>query len=379
VCDRCIVAVRPPEARASAGTRPQARPEVRDVDSLVQALGRLVASGSSDFAVEDFLRELCQVATRALGVDGAGVMLLDTGGLRFVHAEPARVVDIERLQETLQRGPCCESISRQRPVVVPDVTATKHWPELVQGAARAGLASILAMPLLARERSWGVLDIYRSVARPWLAQDLAAAKLFADLAASYIAMAADHDLARIARHELEHRATHDDLTGLPNRALLFDRLEHALDTAVRYQRAVAVLFVDVDRFKTINDTLGHAAGDTTLVEVARRLHSTLRDSDTLARLSGDEFVVICENLDGSAEQIYHWLHALGRRIQSELQWSVGGPDEALPVSVSIGAAATSEWCSAQELLTEADHAMYRAKQRGNGHFVISEPDFGLGA
>jgi diguanylate cyclase (GGDEF)-like protein len=375
VCEQCIVAVQPALA---VGAGVGAGPEVRNVESLVGALGQLVHKGSSEFTVEDFLEDLCRVATRALGVDGAGVMLLDQGGLRFVHAEPATVVDVERLQETLQRGPCCDSISLQRPVVVADVRTARHWPELIDGAARAGLASILAMPLLARERSWGVLDVYRSTSRPWLEEDLAAARLIADLAASYIAMAADHDLARITRHELEHRATHDDLTGLPNRALLFDRLEHALGSAARYQRAVAVLFVDVDRFKTINDTLGHAAGDRTLVEVARRLHGTLRDSDTLARLSGDEFVVICENLDGSEEQIYHWLHALGRRIQHDLQWTIGDPDAALLVSVSIGAATTSEWCSAQELLTEADHAMYRAKKRGSGQFVISEPDFGPG-
>jgi diguanylate cyclase (GGDEF)-like protein len=358
----------------SAGTSREPAP-AHHADALIAALGHLVHRGSGDFTIPSILQDLCRVAPGALGVDGAGVMLLDDDQLRFVHAEPRRVVAVERLQETLQRGPCCDSIAEQRPIAVNDVGTAAHWPELVRGAARAGLGSILAMPLLARERSWGVLDVYRSTAQPWTEQDLAATRLFADVAASYIAMAADHDLTRIARHELEYRATHDDLTGLPNRALLFDRLEQALDDSANDSRAVAVLFVDVDRFKMINDTFGHATGDITLVEVARRLRSTLRDSDTVARLSGDEFVVICENISGSVDQVHRWLQALGRRIQAELRWTIGDPKLALLVSVSVGAAATTEPLSAQELLTEADRAMYRAKESGHGQFVISERGF----
>jgi diguanylate cyclase (GGDEF)-like protein len=343
-----------------------------DTEVLVAALGQLVHRGNGEFTVANILHDLCRIAPRALRVDGAGVMLLDHDRLHFVHAEPQRVIEVERLQEALQRGPCCDSIAEQRPVVVPDVRTAKHWPELVCGATRAGLVSMLAVPLLARERTWGVLDVYRSEPRPWTSHDLATARLFADVAASYIAMVTDHELARVARHELEHRATHDDLTGLPNRALLFDRLERALQQRGSDRGAVAVLFVDIDRFKMINDTFGHAAGDVTLVEVARRLRGTLRESEMLARLSGDEFVVICQHPGGSATQVHDWLHALARRIQRELCWSIGDPDLALLVTVSIGAAASTERIGAQELLTEADHAMYRAKELGTGRFVLSE-------
>jgi diguanylate cyclase (GGDEF)-like protein len=364
VCEQCI-GPRLAPAFASGGD-----------PALVPALSDLVRRGNGEFTVRGILRQLCLVAARGLGVDGAGVMQVQDGRLRFIHADPRRLIGVERLQETLQRGPCRDSIDRQQAVIVDDVATADQWPELVQRAARAGLGSILSMPLLARERSWGVLDVYRSAARPWSRQDLLATRLFADVAASFVAMAADHDLARITRHELEHRATHDHLTGLPNRALLFDRLEHALDSAARYQRGVAVLFVDVDRFKNINDTLGHAIGDVTLVEVARRLRGTLRDSDTLARLSGDEFVVICENLDGPADEIHRWLEVLGRRIQRELQWDTGAADVSLLVTVSIGAAATLERVSAKDLLADADEAMYRAKQRGGAQFLIHERGFG---
>jgi diguanylate cyclase (GGDEF)-like protein len=111
------------------------------------------------------------------------------------------------------------------------------------------------------------------------------------------------------------------------------------------------------------------------VEVARRLRATLRDTDTLARLAGDEFVVICENLDGSARQLRRWLQALGRRIQRELQWDTGAADVSLLVTVSIGAAVTLGRAAVEDVLAEADQAMYRAKQRGGGQFVISERGF----
>ena len=106
-----------------------------------------------------------------------------------------------------------------------------------------------------------------------------------------------------SRHELTHRAFHDSLTGLPNRALLFDRIAHALAHrgSTGDRRSLAVLFVDIDDFKAINDTLSHSHGDEVLVEVGRRIGGVLRPSDTLARLGGDEFAVLLDDLDEPAE------------------------------------------------------------------------------
>ena len=342
---------------------------------MFSALSELARAATDvDVPVADVLRRLCVLTPEGVDVDGVGVMLADADAVRFLHAEPSPMIAVERLQEQLQLGPCCECIHRQQAVVVDDVTASGRWVPLTARPVWAGVGSVLAMPLLAGGQAWGVLDLYRSRVQPWSSRDLAVAGMFADVAASYVALAAGRDDALIVRRRLEHQVNHDELTGLPNRRLLFDRIEHAMLTATRHRRAVGVMFVDIDGFKDINDTLGHAFGDLVLAEVARRLRLTLRASDTLARLSGDEFVVICEDLAGSPAQVRQWLYALGRRIQIELRQPPRGAEVEVVVSVSIGAAITSQPRTAQGLLAEADHAMYRAKQRGGGRLVIATPD-----
>lgn len=349
-----------------------------DGEESVRVFGALSelarAATDVDVAVADVLRRLCLLAPLGVDVDGVGVMLADAESVRFLHAEPRPMIAVERLQEQMQLGPCIECLHGQQAVVVDDVTASGRWVPLTARAVWAGVRSVLAMPLLAGGQVLGVLDLYRSRVQPWSSRDLAVAGTFADVAASYVALAAGRDDALILRRRLEHQVNHDELTGLPNRRLLFDRIEHAMLTAIRHGRAVGVMFVDIDGFKDINDTMGHAFGDLVLAEVARRLRLTLRASDTLARLSGDEFVVICEDLAGSPAQVGEWLHALGRRIQIELRQPPRGAEVEVVVSVSIGAAITSQPRTAQDLLAEADHAMYRAKKRGGGRLVIGTPD-----
>src|SRR3954471_16252910 len=166
---------------------------------------------------------------------------------------------------------------------------------------------------------------------------------------------------------LTHQALHDDLTGLPNRALFLDRLGQALPRLGRLTTTVAVLFLDLDRFKAINDALGHAAGDELLRAVADRLASVLRAGDTAARLSGDEFAVLCEDVAGER-------HAIGvaDRVAEALRepFRLGGGDE-VNVGTSVGIAlATEPTEDADMLLREADAAMYRAKERGGGVYEV---------
>jgi diguanylate cyclase (GGDEF)-like protein/PAS domain S-box-containing protein len=162
-----------------------------------------------------------------------------------------------------------------------------------------------------------------------------------------------------AREDLEYRAYHDELTGLPNRALLNDRLTHALQRSRRDESAVAVLFLDLDRFKLVNDSLGHDAGDRLLSQVAQRMLEGLRGSDTVARLGGDEFVVVVEDVKDDLE-----IHTAVERVAAILEQPFEVDSETLFVSASIGVSVARDEAQADDLIREADDAMYRAKQRG---------------
>jgi diguanylate cyclase (GGDEF)-like protein len=165
-----------------------------------------------------------------------------------------------------------------------------------------------------------------------------------------------------AEHALLQRALHDELTGLPKRELLLDRLQEALKRAERGKTEGALLFIDLDRFKQINDNHGHAAGDAVLVEVSRRLSTALRGSDTAARLGGDEFVVLLPTVAAPQDAL-----AVGRKLLEHLVRPLPYNGHALPISASIGVAGfrgSDE--SAQALMARADAAMYAAKEAGRG-------------
>jgi diguanylate cyclase (GGDEF)-like protein/PAS domain S-box-containing protein len=194
---------------------------------------------------------------------------------------------------------------------------------------------------------------------------------FTDLTAHH---AQNREIARLGRAQagrvadlqqaqaaLTRQATHDGLTGLPNRALLVDRIDRALAESARSGHCTGVLFVDLDRFKHVNDTRGHAAGDLLLQRVAETLVAALRPMDSVARIGGDEFVILAPDISSQADAV-----ALGARLVAGLRAcrdSDGGEGVAasLGVTVSVGGSG-----SAETLLDEADTAMYEAKSRGGG-------------
>jgi diguanylate cyclase (GGDEF)-like protein len=177
----------------------------------------------------------------------------------------------------------------------------------------------------------------------------------------------DEELGR-REEELAFLATHDPLTGLPNRTLILDRVEQMLARSARNQTPVAALFIDVDNFKTINDTLGHGAGDELLRAVAARLEGVVRHADALGRLGGDEFVVIAEELSLAAGP-----ELVAERLLEALKhpFKLGAEETRLTVTASIGVA-MGERGSAEELLRDADIAMYRAKWDGKNRYAVFE-------
>jgi diguanylate cyclase (GGDEF)-like protein len=178
-----------------------------------------------------------------------------------------------------------------------------------------------------------------------------------------------HDELSRRQEELAFLATHDPLTGLPNRTLILDRVEQMLVRARRSQAPVATLFIDLDNFKGINDTLGHGAGDRLLKAVAARLRGAIRDTDALGRLGGDEFVVIAEGISLAAgpeliaERLLEALAPPFRLEESQ--------DTRLAVTASIGIA-MGDRSSAEEFLRDADIAMYRAKWDGKNRYTVFE-------
>jgi diguanylate cyclase (GGDEF)-like protein len=177
-----------------------------------------------------------------------------------------------------------------------------------------------------------------------------------------------HEELTRRQEELAFMATHDALTGLPNRTLILDRVEQMLVRSRHSQTPVAALFIDLDNFKTINDTLGHGAGDELLRVVAARLDGVVRDIDALGRLGGDEFVIVAEGMSLSAGP-----ELIAERLLEALKqpFELEGVDHRLTVTASVGIAA-GDRISAEELLRDADIAMYRAKWDGKNRYVVFE-------
>lgn len=165
---------------------------------------------------------------------------------------------------------------------------------------------------------------------------------------------------------LLHQAFYDKLTSLPNRALLFDRLQHAFLEAVRHEQALSILFVDLDDFKSVNDRFGHATGDQLLVDVAKRMLSVVRQEDTVARLGGDEFTVLIKN-PGSVDDAISLANRILERIAEPYQMS--GTE--FNISASIGVSMNyPKGDQPEDLLREADHAMYQAKSSGKSKIHV---------
>ncbi|MEH6438237.1 putative bifunctional diguanylate cyclase/phosphodiesterase [Massilia sp. DD77] len=187
---------------------------------------------------------------------------------------------------------------------------------------------------------------------------------------SYMAMLSDISERKRAEEHVRHLAEHDALTGLPNRVLFLDRLHQALATWRRQRCLFAVLFLDLDRFKGINDTHGHQAGDTVLREVAARLRACVRRVDTISRLGGDEFVVLLADVKG-ADQAAHVASTVTQAVARPI--SVGAHELTLSVSIGI-ALCPSDGDDVETLLHHADVAMYHAKQNGRNSYRFFSPE-----
>lgn len=247
--------------------------------------------------------------------------------------------------------------------------ARDRQPLLVEGGAdRAGARrpSSVCVPLVHRDQLFGVLDLDASDQRTYTQHDVRAVAMFAEHAAIAIANARLYEAERTLAAKLSHQVAHDPLTGVANRVLVHDRLQRAVDRRASGGSITGVLFIDLDNFKEVNDRFGHEAGDQVLSVLAQRIAANVRASDTVGRIGGDEFVVVCEDLASE-----HEAAVVAARIFTALGRPLPEPFAAHRVSASIGIATSGpdEAATPEELLRRADRSMYRAKVDGKSRIV----------
>jgi diguanylate cyclase (GGDEF)-like protein len=328
---------------------------------LSEVLSEFARTMVTDFPIQAILDHLVVRIVDVLPVTAAGVTLISPGAdPRYVAASDASALRFEKLQTELGQGPCIAAYESGESVSIPNLAEDDRFPEFATAALDEGLRAIFTFPLRHDETQLGALDLYRTSTGPLDAEAMSAAQTLADVASAYLLNAqARVDLEESSELAVEN-SLHDNLTGLPNRALLVQRLEHAILRCRRSAKFVAILYADLDDFKTVNDTYGHHVGDELLVAVSQRLSGILRPGDTLARLAGDEFVVLCEELDDVTQ-----VNPIADRIQLALAepFTLAGAQAQVSASVGIAFAGPGNDVP-EKVLQEADTAMYQVKRQG---------------
>ena len=334
-------------------------------DQLLQALGEQVLEGLSlsqslsrlcDQLVQRFAYPLVWVAIREAGGE---ISVCARAGESRLNPDPPR----DGLTEEERRG--VESVLDTR-----DTLHLQAELDRADGAPRPEggrrYPAQLVVPLSTRDRVFGALAVYGAHRGAF---DAFTIQWFETLARHVAIIVLLVKVRQDTEARIFHLAHHDSLTDLPNRTLLYDRLKQALARAKRHGRGVGVLFVDLDHFKPINDSLGHETGDALLKIVADRLTGCVRGTDTIARLSGDEFTLVLPDLDRGQDAGY---------VAQKVLEAVGHPatvgKQTIPITASVGIALYP--CDATDpdaLIAQADRAMYRAKKKGgHGYQFVSE-------
>jgi diguanylate cyclase (GGDEF)-like protein/PAS domain S-box-containing protein len=283
--------------------------------------------------VEEQFRDLLETAPD-------GIVIVDGDG---------RIVLVNRQTETLFGWSRDQLIGQSVELLLPERFADRHAQHRRDYASDLGLRPMGAdLDLYARRADGTEFPVEISLSPLRTEQGILVSAAVRDVS--------ERKQAQLA---LAHQALHDALTGLPNRVLVAERLEQALARSARTGAEVAVLFVDLDRFKVINDSRGHAAGDELLVTVAERLRRVVRTSDVVARFGGDEFVVVCEDQTAAFEAAL-----VAERITEILREPILVDGQEIFLTASVGIAVADRACSPDSLLRDADAAMYRAKERG---------------
>ncbi|HET7473165.1 MAG TPA: EAL domain-containing protein [Candidatus Limnocylindrales bacterium] len=301
---------------------------------------------------------------RAVGADDCALSYWDRATNRVVtlgYEPPERRAALNETYPVDDYPATRSVLEGQRPLLV-DVDDPAADPNETQYLTSIGHRSMAMIPLVAAGRTIGLIEITAARPNAFGATQVELATMLAGEAAMALENARLYD-------EIRHQALHDGLTGLANRVLFRDRVEHAVERSRRSRARLALLFIDLDDFKTLNDHHGHARGDDVLAAVADRLAHVLRPSDTAARLGGDEFAVLLEDVADESDAL-----AVATRIAESFRQPLQLDTTTIRVAASIGVALyTGGDESADDLLRNADVAMYAAKQSSRGGAELFQP------
>ncbi|MDX6581274.1 MAG: hypothetical protein QOI10_458 [Solirubrobacterales bacterium] len=306
-----------------------------------------------------------------LGVEIVGLLELKVDELAFVVRAEAGVPELPTGSRFPYGSPASSqanfTVRQAEPVLVDDYEQEKRF-DRSPIFTDLGVRSALSVEIPGSKRSFGVLEVASRAPGAFTAADASFLTAVAHLLGVALERARGED-------EIREQALHDPLTGLANRTLFFDRLALGLARAKRTSTRLAVMFMDVDHFKALNDTLGHLAADRLLTQVGERIERAMRETDTVARFGGDEFIVLCEDLAGDAAEA---VEALAARLLSALEAPFSLDDEPHRVTVSIGVALSdADSLDREALVRDADMALYRSKENGRGGWTLATEEMRL--
>jgi diguanylate cyclase (GGDEF)-like protein/PAS domain S-box-containing protein len=344
--------------------------ERKRADALRDGQAQILQMIATSAPLEDVLDRLMRLVESQLTGIFSSVLLFDEMGSRLrLGAAPSLPEAYTKATDSLPIGPnvgsCGTAAYRREAVIVADIMTDPLWADYKDLAAAHGLRSCWSTPIQSHNGAViGTFAMYSTTAR----EPTEAETRLTDVATRIAGIAIER---KLAEERIHFMANHDALTALPNRALLNDRLSQALLYAQRYDRWVTVLFIDLDNFKIVNDSLGHNAGDELLKTVARRMVDCVRATDTVVRLGGDEFVVLLLDQPKSPDII----SAVVQKLRAVIAETVQLEGHDLRVTSSIGIANyPSDGTDAEALLANADAAMYRAKEIGRDNFQFYTPE-----
>ncbi|MEI9402593.1 EAL domain-containing protein [Mesorhizobium argentiipisi] len=340
-------------------------------DDLRSGQAHILEMIATSAPLEEVLERLVRLIESQLSDIFGSVLLLDADGAHLRHgAAPSLAKDYTDAIDGIRIGPkvgsCGTAAYRREPVIVIDIVSDPLWEDFRDLVRPYGYRSCWSTPILSHTGVvLGVFAMYSKTVR----EPTKAESNLIDFTTRIAGIAIERKLAEDRIHFM---ANHDTLTGLPNRALLGDRLSQAILYAQRYGRWVSVVFIDLDNFKLVNDTLGHNAGDLLLKAVASRMVECVRATDTVVRLGGDEFVVVLFDQEPNAELVAETL----QKIRAAVAEPVHLGKHHLRTTASIGVANyPDDGATADALLANADAAMYRAKELGRDNVQFYAPEF----